>query len=215
MGTSRRYLTTRTAAAAAVLALTLGGCGALGGDDDSGSDGDKASSSEGSGSSDGDSEEESGDGSGSEEVDGPAEEAGIDPKKPPKALASVTMPANSEADEPTEMTVDLISLKRQGELMVLTVGVTPDEKSKGKPSTFFNWTQSVFAPQVIDTKNLKVHNVAKSKATRLATGSSTVEFGPDQTMYMYAAFAAPPKDVDTVTVNAVEGAPPFTGVKVQ
>ncbi len=216
MSAPHQHLTTRTAAAAAVVALTLGGCGALGGDDDSGSDGENTStSSTGSGDEDGDSDEESGEGSGSDDVDGAAEEAGIDPKKPPKALASVTMPANSEADEPTDMTVDLISLKRQGELMVLTVGVTPDEKSKGKPSTFFNWTQSVFAPQVIDTKNLKVHNVAKSKATRLATGSSTVEFGPDQTMYMYAAFAAPPKDVDTVTVNAVEGAPPFTGVKVQ
>ena len=216
MSTARRHLTTRTAAAAAVMALTLGGCGALGGDDDSGSDGDSASASaEASGDEDGDSGEESGEGSGSEELDGAAEEAGVDPTKPPKPLASVTMPANSEADEPTDMTVDLISLKRQGDLMVLTVGVTPDKASKAKPSTFFDWTQSVFSPQVIDTKNLKVHNVAKADSLQVATGSSTVEFGPDQTMYMYAAFAAPPKDVDTVTVKAVEGAPPFTGVKVQ
>lgn len=219
MSTARRHLTARTAAAAAVMALTLGGCGALGGDDDSGSDGDgTSSSSEESGEdgdSDGDSGEESGEGSGSEELDGAAEEAGVDPTKPPKPIASVTMPANSEADEPTDMTVDLISLKRQGDLMVLTVGVTPDKASKAKPSTFFKWTQSVFSPQVIDTKNLKVHNVAKADSLQVATGSSTVEFGPDQTMYMYAAFAAPPEDVDTVTVKAVEGAPPFTGVKVQ
>lgn len=218
MGTSRRHLATRTAATAAVAALTLGGCGVIGGDD-SGGGGDDTSSSEGSGGEDGDSDDdsdqESGDGSGSEEVDDAADEAGVDPKKPPKPLASVTMPANSEADEPADMTVDLISLKRQGELMVLTVGITPDEESDAGPSTFINWTEGVFSPQVIDTKNLKVHNVAKSKAVQVATGSSTVEFGPGQTLYMYAAFAAPPKDVDTVTVKAADGAPPFTGVKVQ
>lgn len=205
---------TRTTAVAAAAALALTGCSLVGGDDSDGGGDQGSSSSETSGGDSGD-EGDSGDVSGADDVDGAAEEAGVDPKKPPKPQASVTMPGNSEADEPTDMTVDLISLKRQGELMVLTVGVTPDEKSTGEPDSFFGWTESIFSPQVIDTKNLKVHNVAKSKATPVATGSSTVEFGPDQTLYMYAAFAAPPKDVDTVTVKVAEGAPPFTGVKVQ
>lgn len=215
MRTVRRHLTTRAAATAAVATLALGGCSMLGGDD---SDGGSSSSEDSGGGKDDGKDGDSGgdsDGSGSDEVDKAAAEAGVDPKKPPKPIASVTMPGTDEADHPTDMTVDLISLKRQDKLMVLTVGVTPDKASKAKPDTYFGWTANTFSPQVVDTKNLKVHNVAKADSLQVATGSSTVEFGPDQTMYMYAAFAAPPEDVDTVTVKAVEGAPPFTGVKVQ
>ena len=60
MSTPRRHLTTRTAAAAAVMALTLGGCGVLGGDDDSGSDGDSTSASAEESGEDGDSDGDSG-----------------------------------------------------------------------------------------------------------------------------------------------------------
>lgn len=203
-----RHLTTRAAATAAVAALALGGCSALGGDD---SEGGSSSSSD----SDGDSGKKT-NGSGSAEVDKATAEAGLDPTKPPKPLASVTMPGNTDADEPTDMTVDLISLKRQDELMVLTVGVTPDKKSKAKPDTYFGWTSNTFMPQVVDTKNLKVHNVVKEKSGGYVTTSDmSTEFGPGQTFYMYAVLAAPPKDVDTVTVKAIDGAPAFTGVTVQ
>lgn len=216
MRTVRRHLTTRAAATAAVATLALGGCSMLGGEDSDG--GSSSSEDSGGGKDDGEDGDSGGDsdGSGSDEVDKAAAEAGVDPKKPPKPIASVTMPGTDEADHPTDMTVDLISLKRQDKLMVLTVGVTPDKASKAKPDTYFGWTANTFSPQVVDTKNLKVHNVVKDDSGGYVyTPGMSTEFGPGQTFYMYAVLAAPPKDVDTVTVKAVDGAPAFTGVKVQ
>lgn len=188
----------------------------IGGDDDAKGGGEGSSSSESSPEGDDGGSGGNSDGSGSDELDQANKEAGVDPKSPPKPVASVTMPGSTDADQPTDMTVDLISLKRQDELMVLTVGVTPDKKAKGKADSYFGWTGTSFMPQVVDTTNLKVHNVVKEKGGGYVyTPSMSTNFGPGQTSYMYAVFAAPPKDVKTVTVKATDGAPAFTGVKIQ
>lgn len=126
------------------------------------------------------------------------------------------MPGQSRGDEGTDMTVDLFSLKRQDKLMVLTVGITPDKSSDADASTFFGWTDTLFRPQIVDSKNLKVHEVVTGGEDKpVSTESSSSQFGPGQTLYLYAVFAAPPEDVDTVTVKAIDGAPAFTGVKIQ
>lgn len=199
-------MTLRTSGIAlfAVASLALTGCSVTGDDQDA-SDAPSSASADGSGSAGSGDQQDS-------ELDDAAEEAGVDPSNPPEPIASVTMPAN--IDDAT-LTVDLISLKREGDLMVLTTAVTPDKKSDADADDYYSWTGSS-SPQIVDTSNLKVHDVVEtSDGTEVMTNPVSARFGPGQTFYSYAVFAAPPKDVDTVTVKAVDGAPAFTGVEIQ
>ena len=68
------------------------------------------------------------------------------------------------------------------------------------------------APQIVDGTNLKVHDVvAGSQVGRLMTAHQGTKFGPGQTYYAFATFAAPPSGA-TLSVKAADGAPPFTDV---
>lgn len=210
MGTTTRTMlaavTTLTAAA------LLTGC--AGGDEG----GEAPSSSTSSASDGGSNGEDSSDSESSAELDEAAAEAGIDPDDPPEPIGSATLPGKGSEGAPTDVRIDLFGLKRQGELMVLTAAVTPDKSSKSEPQDFFGWIDNSWYPQVIDTENLKVHDVVTEKGggpVMTKTGSVTTTFGPGQTYYMYAVFAAPPQDVDTVTVKLADGAPAVTGVTIQ
>ncbi|WP_068253177.1 hypothetical protein [Janibacter corallicola] len=203
----------RTAcAAAAALALLLTGC--AGGDDGEDSAPSSSAASESEGASDGGS---GADDSGSSELDEAAEQAGIDPEDPPEPVASTSVTANG-AKQPTKMTFDLFGLERRGDLLVLTAAVTPDKGAKGKAQTYYGWMNTRWSPQLVDTKNLKVHDVVTTDdgpEVMTDTAPLTTPFGAGQTFYMYAVFAAPPKDVKTVTVKVVDGAPAVTGVTIR
>jgi hypothetical protein len=201
----------RLAATAAALTLTLtaAGCGA-GGDEG----GDAGSATTGTASST--PPVDAGTSSPSD-LDEAARAAGVDPTSPPTSVASVTMPGRTIDGTPTELAVDLFSLKRQDELLVLTIGITPDADVEGKATSFLGWTGTTWSPSLVDTKNLKLHRVVETAGTRVATGTGAVStsFGPGQTLYLYAVFAAPPQDVTTMTVKPVDGAPALTGVTIR
>lgn len=206
--------TTRTMLAVVTAAAVLTGCAGSG--DDEGEGGTASASSSAAASADASSgtDEESGEDS---ELDDAAAEAGVDPSSPPEPISSVTMPGHTTDGDEVELAVDLFGLKRQDELVVLTIGITPDADADGRPSSFLSWTGDVWSPQLIDTQNLKSHSVVEADGKRLQTGTAAIstKFGPGQTYYLYAAFAAPPQDVTTMTVKLVDGAPAVTGVTIQ
>lgn len=207
----RRHLAATTTALALTLAVT--GCGL--GDDEGGDPGTSTTSGASTPASSPSSPSGSTD-TGSSDLDQAAQDAGIDPTSPPSAISSVTMPGHT-ADDEVELTVDLFGLKRAGDLLVLTVGITPDAEAEGNPRSFLGWTGSTWSPQLVDTANLKVHNVVRADGDLVSTstGAASTSFGAGQTFYLYAVFAAPPKDVMTMTVKPADGAPAITGVKIQ
>ena len=199
--------TRHTMCAAVAAALVLSACG--GGQDEGG--GASPSSSAGSSSA----------GNSAADTDGlgqAAADAGIDPKNPPKPIASAVVPGQGADGKATELTVDLIDLKRQDDLLILTAAVTPDKASTSRPRAYIMWAGSTWAPQVLDTKNLKVHDVVTSDGgdrVISSTGAVSPAFGPGQTLYLYAVLAAPPQDVTSVTVKLADGAAAVTGVKIR
>lgn len=198
--------TTRTIAAAMIAAAMLTACG--GGNGGSGGADMNSSAStvdEGAKSGEGDSD-----------LDEAAKEAGIEPDSPPEPIATVTMPGSNikTPDAETDITLDLLGLRRDGDLLVLNLGFTPKE---GQRTSYYGWTGTSWAPQIVDTTNLKVHSVVEGPEGRLATGTGPtgIPVAGGQTLYLYAVFAAPPKDVTTVTVKPADGAPAFTHVEIQ
>lgn len=207
--------TTRTMLAAVTAAALLTGCagGSEGGD--GGAKPSSATSSAGDSTQESPGADESGEDSALDEA---AKDAGIDPDNPPEPIASVTMPLSGKIanNEATQATVDLLGLKRDGELLVLTVGFTPKD---GKPTSYFGWTGTNWAPQIVDGQNLKVHDVAQLEDANTSiatqTGPASISVGGGDTLYLYAVFGAPPEDVETVTVKVADGAPAVTDVTIR
>lgn len=205
--------TTRTMLAALTAATVLTACAGGSDDDPTG----EATSSSASSSASGTGQQTESSGSdGDSELDEAAAEAGVDPTDPPEPIASVTMPGagGGANNTPTEITLDLLSLRRDGDLLVLNLGFTPKE---GKPTSYYGWTTTSWSPRIIDTTNLTVHEVVSSGEESLKTDTSPIgtRVGGGQTLHLYAVFAAPPEDVSTVTVKPADGAPAFTGVTIQ
>lgn len=199
----------RASLSAALAAVLLTGCG-LGGSDEGGtspsSSADQSQASSGS----------SGSSSAGDGLDQAARDAGIDPKNPPKPVATVPLAIpGAKGEKPAAF--DLLGLERKDDLMLLTASVTIDASSTGDAQDFFGWFDRRWYPQVIDTRNLKVHDVVTADDQRVMsdTGALTQEVGPGQTLYLFAAFAAPPQDVSTVTVRLTDNSPAIQGVKVQ
>lgn len=141
-----------------------------------------------------------------------AAQADIDPSNPPEPIATTEMPATTAEDGATTMRVDLLGLKREDKLLVATFGFTPEE-GEGRSQWHYGWLgDKGWSPQIVDGTNLKVHDVvAGSQVGRLMTAYQGTKFGPGQTYYAFATFAAPPSGA-SLTVKAADGAPPFTGV---
>lgn len=204
--------TTRTMLAALTAATMLTACAGNG--DEGG--GESASSTSSTSAEASPADSSPGDSETSSELDEAARQAGVDPADPPEPIASVTMPGagGGANNAPTEITLDLLSLRRDGDLLVLNLGFTP---KKGEPTSYYGWTTTRWAPQIIDTTNLTVHDVVDSESGSVSTGTGPLgtKVGGGQTLHLYAVFAAPPQDVATVTVKPADGAPAFTGVTIQ
>lgn len=221
-------MTIRTQAAArlasvAAAALILGACS-----DDSGGSDDQpaeettqttdADSTDGAGAADTD---EGDDASTQPDDDSPAADsaraAGIDPNNPPEPIASTTVAIQGS----DKATVDLYGLARQGDLVVLTLGVTLDEgtvTTTGSESVpFFAWFGTTWSPTLVDSTTLNLHQVVESDdgPVMTATGSNTPRFGAGETYHLSATFAAPPEGVTTMTVNPMDGASSFLDVPIE
>lgn len=201
-------------AATTLSALALTGCSVIGGGGDGGSDDSSSAAESSAADSNSDSDSPSA-------VASSAETAGIDPDNLPEPIGTATIPAVSPADSDPKATlkVELLGLERKGELVVATFAFTPKSTDDGH-AHLYDWLGGTgWKPYLVDTTNLKRHDVVEDKETLGITAYrsdySGSEFASGQTWYAYAGFAAPPKDVTSVDIAAVDGAPAFTGVPIK
>lgn len=146
-----------------------------------------------------------------------AETSGIDPQNPPEAIASATIPAVApqQTDPGASLRVDLLSLRRSGELVVATFAFTPTS-TDDSDGWLYDWLGNQgWEPYLVDTENLRRHDVVRGEGGAVfASAYQGSKFASGQTWYAYAGFAAPPEGVTTMDVAAVDGAPVFTAVPV-
>lgn len=194
-------------AAAASLALTLAACSS--GDDAEQPNPDDAQSQGAS--------QETEEATGAKGDSGSAEAAGLDPNDLPDPVASQEIPAVVEGDDKATMTVELFPLKRQGETVVAQFAFTVnsekvDEDDNG--DDLYNYLGGSWSPFLVDSQNLRKHNVLDKFPQRAQTNVQGTKFKPGQTHYAFAVFAAPPSDVEEVEVSVADGMNLVTGVKI-
>lgn len=147
-----------------------------------------------------------------------AEAVNIDPDNLPPSLGSVVVPAVVEGDPEATMKVDLLGLERQDQVVIATYSFVVTSSSSTKDEWLYDYLgNSPWRPTLVDTKNLKLHAVLRPTGggPEVMTEYQGSKFAPGQTYFAFAAFAAPPADVTTMTVNAVEGGAAFTDVPLQ
>lgn len=135
--------------------------------------------------------------------------AGIDLTQLGDPIATVTVPAVVDGDPEAKMKIALYSLTRQGETLVGNYSFTLESNADPEKTAWlydhlgsYSW-----APHLIDTVNLTRHDVLGSPGSWAKTDSQASKFGPGDTLYAYAAFAAPPADVTSMSASLIEGAP--------
>lgn len=136
--------------------------------------------------------------------------AGVDPATVGPAVATGTVPVKVSGDPDATMDVSIHSLTREGKTVVGIFSFTVSSKATdAEPEWLYDYLGSQsWRPHLIDTVNLTRHDVLREGTTVAMTDSQGSNyFRPGQTVYGYAAFAAPPEDVDSMLVSLVEGAP--------
>ena len=146
-----------------------------------------------------------------------AEAAGIDLAELGEPIASSTIPAVVEGDPEATMDVALYSLRRDGDTLILngSFRVNSEDGSKDAQWIYDYLGGHGWGPHLIDSANLTRHDVLASAPTTAMTPSQSFRFRPGQTFYVYAAFAAPPADVESINVQLVDGAPMIVDVPIR
>lgn len=152
-----------------------------------------------------------------EVTDQSAQEAGVDPQSLPEPIGTVTVPAQVEGDPDATMDINLHSLTRDGKTLV---GIFSFQVQSDSDTDEARWIYDYlggqgWSPHLIDTVNLNRHDVLLHTGVKAMTDYQGIKFRPGQTLFAYAAFAAPPADVDTVTVSVVDGSAALQQVPVQ
>ncbi|WP_192498593.1 hypothetical protein [Ornithinimicrobium pratense] len=132
--------------------------------------------------------------------------AGVDPSTLGEPIATVNVPAQVEGDPEATMDVSLYSLTRDGETVVgiYSFHVRSERGSDDARWIYHYLGSQGWEPHLIDTQNLTRHDVLRQGLTRAMTAHQGVQFRPGQTLFAYAAFAAPPEDVTTMTASLVD-----------
>ena len=144
-----------------------------------------------------------------------AAQAGVDLTNLPAPIASATVAASVEGDPDAKLTVNLHSLRRSGKVVTATVSFTVTSTETAGQSLFRYLGEHAWRPYLVDTGNLKRHDVligggAAAKTDDVLSG----DFAPGQTLYAYAMFAAPPQNVTTLDVQLLDGATTATSVPI-
>lgn len=143
--------------------------------------------------------------------------AGVDLASVGDPIATVSVPAQVEGDPEATMDISLYSLTRDGETVIGIYSFTVrSETGADDAEWIYDYLgKQGWVPHLIDTQNLTRHDVLRQGATLAMTDYQGVQFRPGQTLFAYAAFAAPPADVTTMTVSLVDGAAAVPEVPVR
>lgn len=143
--------------------------------------------------------------------------AGIDLAELGEPIATTTIPAVVSDDPDATLDVSLYSLVRDGQTVIGTYSfhVSSDSEAQ-EPEWIYDYLGSTsWTPHLIDTENLARHDVLLQDGVRAMTAYQGAKFRPGQTFFAYAAFAAPPAEVTTMTASLVDGGAPVREVPIQ
>ena len=125
----------------------------------------------------------------------------------------VKVPGSKE----NEATVGVSSLEVDGKTMTLTLVVTPHFRSVEDDesiSIYDVWGENKFAPQLIDTDNLKVYSPISDSYKSWASSSVFTKTTNNQPVTAWAVFKAPENDIDSVDIRLQESWPKLTDVPI-
>jgi hypothetical protein len=131
------------------------------------------------------------------------------------ALATVQVPMSLDNDQQALLKIDVLGLKRQGKVLVLTAALTPTTSQTDALNLYEMLGQQSWQPQLIDVNNLKLYRVATAGSGELRSKDigDRVPSGP--TLLVEATFAAPPAGVDALNLQFADQIPTFEGVRIQ
>lgn len=131
------------------------------------------------------------------------------------AHAEVTLPGVEGS-----IGVDLFPLETEGKVQTLNVLLTPDFPELGENeviSIYEMLGETSFSPQLIDKTNLKTYSVIASRQNQSITWSTEVvdtKTTNGETVAVWAVYAAPEDDVESLDVMLHDGWPVFEDIPV-
>jgi hypothetical protein len=135
-------------------------------------------------------------------------EIGIDQPDPSKVIFSKQFAVRGEPQH--KVTVGILSLARQNQVLMLKVVVTPDfaDKSGGETITFAQALgDGYWSPTLLDLKNLKKYSMLGLTYQKGYAVNA-------QPIYGWAAFAPPPEGVRSVDLSMTDWMPRITNVPI-
>lgn len=144
-----------------------------------------------------------------------AAKAGVEKVDPNDVIVKqdVKVPGSNE----DKVTVAIHSLEVEGKTQTLTLVVTPHFQSvedDAAISIYDAWGENGFAPQLIDTDNLKVYSPISDTYDEWTSDSVFTETTNNQPVTAWAVFKAPENDIDSVDIRLQESWPKFTDVPI-
>jgi hypothetical protein len=131
------------------------------------------------------------------------------------ALATVQVPMSLDNDQQALLKIDVLGLKRQGKVLVLTAALTPTTSQTDALNLYEMLGQQSWQPQLIDVNNLKLYRVATAGSGELRSKDIGDRVPSGSTLLVEATFAAPPAGVDALNLQFADQVPTFEGVRIQ
>jgi hypothetical protein len=131
------------------------------------------------------------------------------------ALATVQVPMSLDNDQQARLKIDVLGLKRQGKVLVLTAALTPTTSQTDALNLYEMLGQQSWQPQLIDVNNLKLYRVATAGSGELRSKDIGDRVPSGSTLLVEATFAAPPAGVDALNLQFADQIPTFEGVRIQ
>lgn len=141
-----------------------------------------------------------------------AAEAGIDRAALGDPVATFETSATFKDDPEATLSYEVFPLRRDGELLTFVARLTLNSEESGQTSLSVVMPASAnysIPVTLTDSVNLRSHAIVEADGSRLSSEPISIRIGGGQSRYVHAVFAAPPADVETMTV-LFEGLPSFT-----
>lgn len=128
-----------------------------------------------------------------------------------KALASTTVRTKIGEDKDASLTVELLSVKRKGDLIETIYGFTANTDTTDLQADLFGANgSSQFWPYLIDQKNLNRHSLVRDASDN----SGDISLMANKRVTGKFVFPAPPEDVHEMDFQLWEGAEMAKDVKI-
>lgn len=114
-------------------------------------------------------------------------------------------------------TIGVLSLKVEGEVQTLRMVVTPhfaDAEDDDRISVYDIWNERSFSPQLLDKDNLKTYSPISGTYDSWTSDTVFTETKNETPMEVWAVYAAPEDDIESVDIRLADSWPIFTDVPI-